>query len=306
MDFQLMREKLISIIVYMEKQKVGRAQCNYIHINTPEYYSLFEQLYQTDTKSFIHAVCDLRDLSDMSCPNMDIDSHVEVYNISMHALRLSAYFQIKTIEIPTLLKKLFVYSFELRKSKDAFEFRNGLWLYLACANFLEGLSENSSPDKKQLYYSTIIIPHPLVFTDFVTLAEVKDISSALLYDLCARLGYVSSSPKYIKQAIKAATLYENLVSVDGWQLYFCKRPLTKLQKDILFLKEVGYEKIPLLMKEIVTILEFNEFKSKKEKMRFYNMMINKFSNQIEICVVNENLKIIDRFLCNHIAKKNSV
>ena len=305
MDFQSMREKLISIIVYMEKQKVGRAQCNYIHVNTPEYYSLFEQLYQMDTELFMNAVCDLRDLSDMSCSNMDVDSYVEVYNISMHALRLSAYFQIKTIEIPTLLKKLFVYSFELRKSTKAFEFRNGLWLYLACVNFLEGLSENSSTDKKQLYYHAII-PHPLVFTDFVTLAEVKDIYSALLYDLCACLGYVSSSPKYIKQAIKAATLYENLVSVDGWQLYFCRRSLTKLQKDILFLKEVGYERIPLLMKEIVTILEFNEFNSKKEKMRFYNMTIKKFSNQIEICLVNENLKIIDRFLCNYIAKENKV
>jgi hypothetical protein len=157
----------------MEKQKIGRARCNYIHINTPEYYSPFEQLYQVDTKSFTHVVCGLRDISDMSCSNMDVDSHVEVYNISMHALRLSAYFQIKTIEIPTLLKKLFVYSFELQKSTNVFECRNGLWLYLACADFLEGLSENPSPDKKQLYYHAII-PHPLVFTDFVTLAEVQD------------------------------------------------------------------------------------------------------------------------------------
>ena len=305
MDFQSMREKLISTIVYMEKQKIGRARCNYIHINTPEYYSPFEQLYQADTKSFAYVVCGLRDLSDMSCSNMDVDSHVAVYNISMHALRLSAYFQIKTIEIPMLLKKLFVYSFELQKSTDVFECRNGLWLYLACADFLEGVSEKTSPNKKQLYYHTII-PHSLVFADFVALSEVKDISSALLYDLCARLGYVSSNLKYIKQALKAAALYDNLVSVEGWQLYFYKQSPTKIQNDILVLKEVGYEEIPRLMNEIVTILEFHEFNSKKEKMHFYNRAINKFSNQIETCLVNENLKIVDRFLCNHIAKGNRV
>ena len=303
MDFQSMREKLISTIVYMEEQKIGRAQCNYIHIDTPEYYSPFEQLYQSDTKSFIYAVCGLRDISAISYSKIDADINIEAYNISIHALRLSAYFQIETIEIPMLLKKLFVYSFKLNKSTDAFESRNGLFLYLTCANFLEGMSENASSGKKQLYYNAMI-PHHLVFTDFITLAEVTDISSALLYDLCARLGYVSSNPKYIKQALKAAALYDNLVSVDGWQLYFCKRSLTKIQKDIISLEEVGYEKIPLLMKEVVTILKSKEFNSKKEKIRFYNMTINKFSNQIKNCLIKENVEIINHFLYKHVEKEN--
>ena len=303
-ELQLMRENVISTILSMEKQKIGRAIRNQIHFNTPAYYSPFEQLYQANTEVFICALCDMGNGAETESQYSTMDQKAEIrqylIRIPVHALRLRLYFGIRISEIPELLKNLFLYSFQLQKSTDCWVARDGFWLNLACSDLLESVSVGSDSPKKQLYYSDTF-PHALSFEHFITLREVTDVYSANLYQQCYRYGYVTEYPAYIRQALKASWLYDQLVTPAGWNDYFYKHSADRIQKNLSLFKSIGFEKISSLMKEMLEVLQQRSLADGKGKRHFCDKMISRFHNQIQNCISDETSAIIDQFLCNHIA-----
>jgi hypothetical protein len=302
-EYQSMKRDLLLTIFDIENKNFGRAQCNRIDINTLDYYSYFEGLYQENPRIFAQAISDLYDVSTFDCHELGIDINSKnctyLGNIKAHVLRLRLYFGIDSSKIPELLKKLYIYSIELLNSDDCFVRRDGSKRYFECLAILESLSVKSKTDRKQLYYSEKI-PKQLCLNDFMSFYEVNDVYSAGIYDSCYRYGYVKEYPICIKKALLASNIYDKLVTVEGWKIYFSRYSAKHIHNDIDILKLVGFEKIPDLINVIIDDIEFKVFSSKKEKSSYSNKIIERFKHQIETYVHNEDIYVIDEFLCKNI------
>lgn len=278
---QEMKNKLIMQILDFEKMQVGRAKRKCIQYNAPEYYHVFEAFYVNNERNFIQALLDLRNLSDESYKTFVAKiAQISYYcslRILVHILRLSLYFNVRTTEIPAELKALFVQSIVLQCDKDYSIAHQGFLAFHSCCALFDSVA-NPSTGKPQLYYHERPV---LDFTDFILLHEVTNKPFAVLYEKCYRYKNVKQCPVYIKDALKAANLYDHLVGPLAWDLYLSKRSTQSIYKDISLLRKVGFDRIPCLLEELVSSVEEATFQTKEKKCSFVKRMLRKNQKRIE-------------------------
>ena len=258
-----MKNKIISAI--LEIKKAGARK---IPLGSAEYYAPFEELYKSARAEFCAALTEIR---------KDTETDAEVL---LHAMRLSAYFGVETETLAQELRALFEKCFDLMRSGDVTERRNGLFLSLGADELLKSFAcgtERSS------------------FENFISLAEVTDIETSWLYDLCAELHLVKPAPKYIKDALRASFIIDGLYGSVPWEYYLEHTSLAKIGRDAELLKKVGFEKIPQMLCDILAKMNEANVSSRKEKTRFCEKICLKNKSYIENIMAEEK-NIIEKYI----------
>ena len=135
------------------------------------------------------------------------------------------------------------------------------------------------------------------------LHEVTNIHFAVLYEQCYRYQCVKQCPGYIKDALKAANLYDRLVGPGAWELYLSQRSQHSIRKDIALLRKVGFEEIPGLLEELLSGMEEAAFQTKEKKCTFVKRMLCKNRKRMEESMQAES-RTVDTFLQGNISILN--
>lgn len=261
-----MKNKIISAIVEIKK-----AGARKIPLDSAEYYAIFESLYENDRENFCAALAEVRK-----------DAETEAY-VLLHAIRLSAYFGVKTETLSAELRAFLEKCFDLMKSRDVWEGRNGLFLSLEAEELLKSFASGAERSS---------------FENFISLAEVRDIETAGLYDLCAGLRLVNPTPKYIKDAMRASRIIDGLYGTVPWQYYLEHTSVSKITRDIFALETVGFSKIPALLKEFLEKFNCSGISARKEKARFFERLC--IRNKAEIAkIMAEEENTVDKYIVSH-------
>ncbi|MBQ9745834.1 MAG: hypothetical protein IJW21_03345 [Clostridia bacterium] len=261
-----MKNKIITAI-----SDIKKAGARKIQPGAAEYYSPFEKLYESGGEDFTAVIAFLRK-----------DAETEAKTL-LHALRISAHFGVETETLAKDMRSLYEKCFALMKSRDVWEARNGLFLSLEADELLKNFA-----GVEERHY----------FENFIFLAEVTDIQTAGLYDLCARLRLVKPTPKYIKDALRASGIIDGLCGTVPWQYYLEHASLAKIERDADALQRVGFVNIPKMLRDILAKMNEADFSSRKEKVRFCEKICAKNWALIkEITAQEEN--IIDEFIFSH-------
>ena len=259
----IMKEKIISAII--ETEKAGRRK---IPLDSAEYFPPFEKLYESDSENFCSSLADLRE-----------DEKTDG-KILLHAMHLSAHFGVETETLSRDMRALYEKCFTLEKSLDVWAAMEGLFLSLEADELLKSFAGG----EERRY-----------FENFISLAEVTDIQTAGLYDLCAKLHLVKPTPKYIKEALRASVIIDGLYGTVLWQYYLEHTSLTKIERDICALEKVGFEKIPQMIRGILAKMKESNFSSRKEKARFCEKFCLKNKPYIEEIMEKEE-NIIEKYI----------
>ena len=89
------------------------------------------------------------------------------------------------------------------------------------------------------------------FFSFLTVEEVADSRTAMVYELCYRHKAVSKCPAYIRKAVKVLGVYDRLFGI-GWQMIIEKKSARAMENAIRLLEEVGFEELVSLLRQAVT------------------------------------------------------
>ena len=262
----IMREKIISAIA--EAEKAGKRK---LPRGSAEYYVPFEELYESDRENFCASLSELRKGAETDAKTL------------VHALRISAYFGAETETLAKDMRALYEKCFAFMKSRDVWEARDGLFLSLEADELLKSFAGG----EERSY-----------FENFISLAEVVDMQTAVLYNLCARLRLVKPAPKYIKDALRASAIIDGLYGTVPWQYYLEHTSLAKIERDAEALERVGFAKIPQMLRDILAKMNEADFSSRKEKARFCEKICTRNKAIIsEITAQEEN--IAEEFIFSH-------
>lgn len=302
-----LKEKIMFFIFEQEKQ------CRLTDIVAKSkshlYYQVFENTYNEDRIRFADALLSLSKLNDSiyDCLTSKInESRFFCYErIIVGVLRIRVCFDIETESIRTAARRILDISIDKIQSKDLGESWTGTHLYADISRFIFEsieLSNNESPQ----HFLENKAKLKAIFTDFLSLEDVKNTQTASLYHDLYKHKMVSSCPLYIKQALRLSNIYENsFVSVSAWEEYFCKKSDDKIEKDISLFKQIGFVFIPDVMTKIKNAVENErerstktvELSNKQQRKRICGKIIKRYKAEIERAEAAEPFeKIVDYFL----------
>ena len=203
--------------------------------------------------------------------------------VLLHAMRLSAYFGVKTENLAAELRAFFEKCFALMNSGDVWESRDGLFFMMKADELLKSFAVGAERN---------------FFENFITLADVNNIQTAGLYDLCAELRLVKPTPKYIKDAMRASRIIDGLYGTVPWQYYLEHTSVSKITRDIFALETVGFSKIPALLKEFLEKFNCSGISARKEKASFFEKIC--IRNKAEIAkIMAEEENTVDKYIVSH-------
>jgi len=185
-----------------------------------------------------------------------------------NTLKLRLYFNVNTYEIPHDLKKIFYKSFEMQNSSNSNMFLTGFILSNLCYEVLD----------------TLISKDLIIFDNLITIDEVSDLYTALLYEYLYKRKCIKKCPTYIKDICKLSYINDKLVSVEGWIIYFSKKSLSSIKKDIELLRNYRFDDFAIVLDKICKSIEENLSTDKKQE--YIKKLINKNKNHI-LNVINK-------------------
>ena len=168
-------------------------------------------------------------------------------------------------------------------SGDVWESRDGLFFMMKADELLKSFAVGAERN---------------FFENFITLADVNNIQTAGLYDLCAELRLVKPTPKYIKDAMRASRIIDGLYGTVPWQYYLEHTSVSKITRDIFALETVGFSKIPALLKEFLEKFNCSGISARKEKASFFEKIC--IRNKAEIAkIMAEEENTVDKYIVSH-------
>lgn len=302
-----LKKSIILEIIRSEKQisVLGRLS---LELNTPEYYRPFEVLYTENRALFKRALRELASLQDETYNSLiaEMEELKDYYweKILIHILLLFVYFDIETESVPALLKQLLNSTVRKIESNSWKESARALGLFSVISWFLYNLINTSVDDTStQLFFSEPKALKPL-FKNFILLEDVTNIQMANIYNTLYNAKLVSQYPLYIKQTRSVAYIYDiHLVSSSAWQEYIFRCSPEKIRKDIIVLRTVGFERIAMLLEDIVNRLGQMTIASKDKRKNICAHIIAKYAKRIEQTKKLETPRtVINRFLCSSYEK----
>ena len=237
------KSQIITHLLAVEQMQIGtaRRQAEGIAIGSPEYYGLFSPLHESDPALFAKALCELRNPYDELYLNF-ADEFANLYHyhsarISLHCIRLSLHFQIDLSLCPACLKHILQIANRLQQSRDFHLFDRGARVFHSAYTLLgEVLAD---PTVREYFFS------------FLSIDEVVDSRTAMVYELCYRHKAVSKCPDYIRKAVKVLGVYDRLYGI-GWQMIIEKKSARAMENAIRLLEEVGFGELVSLLRQAVT------------------------------------------------------
>ena len=260
------KEKIISYIVNCIEKNSTENKTDALTLQIEELSNSF------DADILKQALLDLNDLNDTSYiilkDKLSSLSYFCNEIIIVYTLKLRLIFSVNISEIPDDLKRIFYRSFEMQNSSDSNVFLTGCILSNLCYGILD-----------------ILISMDLFSLDnFIKIEEVSDLYTALLYEYLCKRKCLKKCPKYIKDICKLSYINDVLVSVEGWIIYFNKKSLSSIKKDIdLFCNYQLYDFANILDK-ISKSIEENPFTNNKKE--YIKRLINKNKKSI-LKAINE-------------------
>lgn len=185
-----------------------------------------------------------------------------------YTFKLRLYFNVNTNEIPHDLKKIFYKSFEMQNSSNSNMFLTGFILSKLCYEVLD----------------TLISKDLIIFDNLITIDEVNDLYTVLLYEYLYKRKCIKKCPAYIKDICKLSYINDKLVSVEGWIIYFSKKSLSSIKKDIELLRNYKFDDFAIVLDKICKSIEENLSTDKKQE--YIKKLINKNKNHI-LNVINK-------------------
>ena len=284
-----LKQQIINEIINIETSR-HFSIINKIEINSNQYYDFFEELYTKNLVDFSKAICFLRDRNDIIYTQIQDQiekySNISIEKIMIHIIRLSFYFHIDVYGNVDTLKTV-INSLRFNKTYQRNTSLVDFIVLSECIELIMSVSKSSKLKKHQLYHENYELDN--VFVNLIGVDEVTDIIMANIYYVCYQSKLVSSCPFYIKIALKAAKICDNLIG-DGGEHYLKTHSKSKLEKDIHILNDVGLSALAVLISEYVKQLQYT----------------NKLKKQITNCLDLYNYEhYIECYLLHYVNKTNN-
>lgn len=235
-----LKSEMINRLLAVEQMQIGtaRRQAEGIAIGSSEYYGLFSPLHESDPALFAKALCELRNPYDELYLNY-ADEFANLYHyhsarISLHCIRLSLHFQIDLSLCPACLKHILQIANRLQQSRDFHLFDRGARVFHSAYTLLgEVLAD---PTVREYFFS------------FLSIDEVVDSQTAMVYELCYRHKAVAKCPAYVRKVGKVLSIYDRLYGI-GWQMIIEKKSAQSVEGGIQLLEEVGFAELAGLLRQ---------------------------------------------------------
>lgn len=298
-----LKEEIVFKINNLENENRRGASDIVNKSNTIEYYEIFKDYYN-NRGLLSRALTELSCIDDNIYRCLNLDSKKYPYfcyeRIVVSILRLRVCFDVETENIKEPLEELFHIAIDKIRSDDFNNSHSGFLLYQDIMQFvLESLKMTDTESSQMFFENKIKLK--VVFTDFISIDDVKNIETANLYKELYHYKMVLSCPQYIKQAIKLTYIYDkNFSTVNSWCSYFSKYSKDRIDKDILLFQKNGFVNIPKVMKKIESAIMSMEISSKQKKENICDKVVKQFSLQIEQANTSEPfIDTINMYLSNY-------
>ena len=271
--------------------------------NSLKYYQLFEELYSSNSLLLTKALTELSNIDDSTYECLDSEIVDNLFfcreRIILGVLRICVCFDIETENIREPLKKILDIAIDKVKSNNWKDSHTGFLLYQDILQFFSETLEMSIYKSSHLYCENKEKLN-LLLSDFMSISDVENIETAILYEELYKYKMVSSCPLYIRQTIRMCLIFDRyFVTIDAWEKYFSKYSYKKICKDILLFKQIGFVNIPNIIEKITSIIQSTVLSSESPKKYICCKVIKRFRSEIEQAMVSEPFRnTVDNFLCN--------